>query len=154
MAPSIHIMIELCYFSLDQWEIRIHLLWGKCFNIPHHCDPHLNQTKFNDLFPLTSDGVFMIGNLSLVHNTNFLRYFCMLVTNSWNLSEKHVASQLLIVITALWKLVLLLLLSKWLQRTFVEKPIYWCLSKCGNVNSISSYYFCLSPPLLVMAFYT
>ena len=53
-APSIYIMIELCYFSLDQWEIRIHLLWGKSFNIPLHCDPHLNQTKwliFNDLLP-------------------------------------------------------------------------------------------------------
>ena len=59
-APSIYIMIELCYFSLDQWEIRIHLLWGKCFNIPHHCDPHLNQTKFNDLLPLTIDGVLVI----------------------------------------------------------------------------------------------
>ena len=34
-ASSIHIMIELCYFSLDQWEIKIHLLWGKYFNIPH-----------------------------------------------------------------------------------------------------------------------
>jgi len=59
-APSIYIMIELCYFSLDQWEIRIHLLWGKSFNIPHHCDPHLNQTKwliFNDLLPLTIPGV-------------------------------------------------------------------------------------------------
>ena len=60
LAPSIYIMIELCFFSLDQWEIRIHLLWGKCFNIPHHCDPHLNQTKwliFNDLLPLTIPGV-------------------------------------------------------------------------------------------------
>ena len=56
-APSIYIMIELCYFSLDQWEIRIHLLWGKCFNIPHHCDPHSNQTKFNDLLSLTIDGI-------------------------------------------------------------------------------------------------
>ena len=59
-APSIYIMIELCYFSLDQWEIRIHLLWGKSFNIPHHYDPDLNQTKwliFNDLLPLTIPGV-------------------------------------------------------------------------------------------------
>ena len=55
-APSIYIMIELYYFSLDQWEIRIHLLWGKSFNIPHHFDPHLNQTKFNDLLPLTIHG--------------------------------------------------------------------------------------------------
>ena len=46
IAPFIYIMIELCSFSLVQWEIRIHLLWGKCFNIPHNCDPHLNQTKW------------------------------------------------------------------------------------------------------------
>ena len=86
-APSIYIMIELCYFSLahryatflcswdveiddslvgqltnfslDQWEIRLHLLWGKSFNIPHCCDPHLNQTKFNDLLPLTIHGVLV-----------------------------------------------------------------------------------------------
>ena len=45
-VPSIYIMIEICYFSLDQWEIRIHLLSGKCFNIPHDCDPHLDQTKW------------------------------------------------------------------------------------------------------------
>ena len=53
-------MIELCYFSLDQWEIRIHLLWGKSYNISLHCDPQLNQTKwliFNDLLPLTIPGV-------------------------------------------------------------------------------------------------
>ena len=80
-------MIELCYFSLNQWEIKIHLLWGKCFNIPHwprshstnerlqhieelskskrrllHCDPHLDQTKLNDLLPLTIDGVLVKGN--------------------------------------------------------------------------------------------
>ena len=29
------LMIELCFFSLDQWELKIHLLWGKCFNITH-----------------------------------------------------------------------------------------------------------------------
>ena len=28
-APSIYIMIELCYFSLNQWEIKIHMLWKK-----------------------------------------------------------------------------------------------------------------------------
>ena len=63
-APSIYIMLELCYFSLDQWEIWIHLLWGKCFNIPHHCDPHLNQTKFNNLLPLTIHGVLTGHNKS------------------------------------------------------------------------------------------
>ena len=34
-AHSIYIKIELCHSSLDQWEIKIHLIWGKCFNIPH-----------------------------------------------------------------------------------------------------------------------
>ena len=64
--------------SLDQWEIKIHLLWGKCFNIPHwprshstnrrlqHIeklsktysgDPHLDQTKLNGLLLLTIHGV-------------------------------------------------------------------------------------------------
>ena len=73
-------MIELYYFSLDHWEIKIHLLGGKCVNIPHWprshltngrlqhikelstlaaCDPHLDQTKLNDLLPLTIDGVFV-----------------------------------------------------------------------------------------------
>ena len=28
---SIYIKIELCYFSLDQWEIRIHLLLREMF---------------------------------------------------------------------------------------------------------------------------
>ena len=28
-----YFMIELCYFSLHQWEIKIHMLWGKCFNV-------------------------------------------------------------------------------------------------------------------------
>ena len=46
LAPSIYIMKELRSFSLDQWEISIHLLWGKCFNIPHHLWPSFkpNQT--------------------------------------------------------------------------------------------------------------
>ena len=67
-APSIYIMIELCFFSLDQWEIRIHLLWGKSFNIPLHCDPHLNQTKwliFNELLPLTIPGVLKQNTLEV-----------------------------------------------------------------------------------------
>ena len=57
LVPSIYTMKELCFFSLDQWEISTHLLWGKCFNIPHHYDPHLNQTKLNGLLPLTIPGV-------------------------------------------------------------------------------------------------
>ena len=72
-APSIYIMIELCYFSLDQWEIRIHLLWGKSFNIPLHCDPHLNQTKwliFNELLPLTIPGV-LVALPALNHSSLF-----------------------------------------------------------------------------------
>ena len=63
LAPSIYIMIALGFFSLDRWEIRIHLLWEKCFNIPHHSDPHLNQTKFNELLPLAIADV-----LTLLHH--------------------------------------------------------------------------------------
>ena len=33
IALSIYIMIELYFISLDQWEKKIHLLRGKCFNI-------------------------------------------------------------------------------------------------------------------------
>ena len=86
--PSFYILIELCFFSLDQGEINIHLLWGKCFNIPHwlrshstngrlqqienphHCDPHLNQTKFNDLLPLTIDGVIVIVFVDSIFTNN------------------------------------------------------------------------------------
>ena len=35
----------------------------KTFPNPHHCDPHLDQTKFNDLLPLTIDGVLGYGPL-------------------------------------------------------------------------------------------
>ena len=44
---------------LDQWEIATN--WG-AFQIQdksRHCDPHLDQTKFNDLSPLTIDGVLV-----------------------------------------------------------------------------------------------
>ena len=34
-TPSINIMIDLRYVSLDQWDKKIHLLWGKCFNIQY-----------------------------------------------------------------------------------------------------------------------
>ena len=80
LAPSIYIMIELCFFSLDQWEIRIHLLWGKCFNIPHHCDPHLNQTKFNDLFPLTIAGVLALLMVLKVGSTTWHNHFLSLMS--------------------------------------------------------------------------
>ena len=37
-------MKELCYFCLDQqWEIKIHLLWGKCFNVPHWPKSHFTN---------------------------------------------------------------------------------------------------------------
>ena len=67
-------MIEFCYFPLDQWEIRIHLLWGKCFNSPQYCDPHLDQTKSNDLLPLTIHGVLSkeFRCISLYHIPSFI----------------------------------------------------------------------------------
>ena len=46
LAPSIYIMIALCFFSLDQWEIRKHLLWEKCFKIPHNYLPKREFEKW------------------------------------------------------------------------------------------------------------
>ena len=62
-------MKEFCFFSLDQWEISIHLLWAKSFNIPHHCvcDPHLNQTKLNGLLPMTIPGLLSKCKLANIH---------------------------------------------------------------------------------------
>ena len=48
-----HIMIELCYFSLHQWEIKIHLLWGKCFNIPHWLRSHLTNGRLQHIEDLS-----------------------------------------------------------------------------------------------------
>ena len=53
IAPSIYIMIELCYFSLDQWEITIHLLWGKCFNIPHWPRSHSTNGRLQHIEDLS-----------------------------------------------------------------------------------------------------
>ena len=53
----------------------IHLLLGKCFNIPHHCDPHLNQTKFNDLLPLTIPGVLGLDLESHSHSREKVQFF-------------------------------------------------------------------------------
>ena len=39
----------LCYFSLDQWEIKMHLLWGKCFNIPHWPRSHSTHGKLQHI---------------------------------------------------------------------------------------------------------
>ena len=43
IAPSIYIIIELCYYSLAQWEMKIHRLWGKSFNISHWPRSHLTN---------------------------------------------------------------------------------------------------------------
>ena len=46
-------MAELCYFSLDQWEIKIHLLWGKCFNIPHWPKSHSTNGRLQHIEELS-----------------------------------------------------------------------------------------------------
>ena len=48
-----HIMIELCYFSLHQWEIKIHMLWGKCFNIPHWLRSHSTNGRLQHIEELS-----------------------------------------------------------------------------------------------------
>ena len=44
---------------LDQWEIATHWRAFQIQDKSRHCDPHLDQTKFNDLSPLTIDGVLV-----------------------------------------------------------------------------------------------
>ena len=44
---------------LDQWEIATHWRAFQIQDKSKHCDPHLDQTKFNDLLPLTIDGVLI-----------------------------------------------------------------------------------------------
>ena len=46
-------MIELCYFSLHQWEIKIHLLWGKFFNIPHWSRSHSTNGRLEHIGELS-----------------------------------------------------------------------------------------------------
>ena len=46
-------MIELCFISLDQWEIKIHLLWGKCFNIPHWPRSHSTNGRLQHIEELS-----------------------------------------------------------------------------------------------------
>ena len=40
----------------DQWEIVTHRRAFQIQEKSRHCDPHLDQTKFNGLLPLTIDG--------------------------------------------------------------------------------------------------
>ena len=42
-------MIELWYFSLDQWEVKIHLLWGKSFHISHSLRSHLTYGRLQHI---------------------------------------------------------------------------------------------------------
>ena len=44
---------------LNQWEIAKHWRAFQIQDKGRHCDPHLDQTKFNDLLPLTIDGVLV-----------------------------------------------------------------------------------------------
>ena len=56
----------------------------KSFPNPRHCDPHLGQTKLNDLLPLTIDGV-LIGNFIVIEN---LRKIIKKLSSSKNLTYR------------------------------------------------------------------
>ena len=53
IVPSIFIMIELCYLPLNQWEIKIHLLWGICFNTPRWPRSHSTNRRLQHIGELT-----------------------------------------------------------------------------------------------------
>ena len=70
-------MKELCYFCLDQqWEIKIHLLWGKCFNVPHWPKSHFtNGTRVGMVWLKllilgTIDGVLLHCQVHLCKKNN------------------------------------------------------------------------------------
>ena len=52
-AGTIYIMIELCFFSLHQWEIKVHLLWGKSFNTPHWPRNHSTNGRLQHIEELS-----------------------------------------------------------------------------------------------------
>ena len=51
--------LSLAEKPLDQWEIATHWRDFQIHDKSRHCDTHLDQTKFNDLLPLTIDGVLI-----------------------------------------------------------------------------------------------
>ena len=68
-------MIKVCYFSLDQWEIRIHLIRGKCFNITHHWPLIVNYQDF----PIFSSNFKILEILKFFHqfikeNHQFIKF--------------------------------------------------------------------------------
>ena len=65
----------------NQWEITTH--WR-----PHHCDRHLDQTKLNDLLPLTIDGVLdRTEGLPIEQNSCIMPYIWW-VNISWHLVKE------------------------------------------------------------------
>ena len=50
---------------LDQWEIATHRRAFQIKDKSRHCDPNLDQTKFNDLLPSTIDGVLTMGKSAI-----------------------------------------------------------------------------------------
>ena len=61
----------------NQKEIATH---RRAFQIHHHCDPHLDQTKLNDLLPLTIDGVLagvLRGMTLYVCRQGYVRMFTL-----------------------------------------------------------------------------
>ena len=72
-------MIELCFFfSLDQWELKIHLLWGKCFNNTHWSEASRPMQDSNTLKS------FLIPRQELTKPCLMTYCPCLLVSLFWN----------------------------------------------------------------------
>ena len=99
----------------DQWEIATH--WR-----PHHCDPHLDQTKFNDLLPLTIDGVqhkynkcLRVVNIPNFHSFEVLQYigFMWKCWYSWNSFWNMMPGEILFI--SAWSMVMVFEICNILQ---------------------------------------
>ena len=89
IAPSIYIIIELCYFPLDQWQIKIHLLWGICFNTPHWPRSHSTNRRLQHIEELSKSIIIA----TLISTKPNLMTYCpwrlmvsLVVTGRWALS--------------------------------------------------------------------
>ena len=64
-------MIQLCYFSLDQWELKIHLLWGKYFNITHWLRSHSTNRRLQHIEEISKSKTRIQNRHGLVKGTLF-----------------------------------------------------------------------------------
>ena len=97
----------------------------KAFPSPHHCDPHLAQTKCNDLFPLTIDG-FLAALWRWMSGTQRHRHGSLLALNS-KLEELNLQQSLSLRIQS--SALILRSWESWYLRVFKILTLWWLVGK-------------------------